>query len=100
MKKILSILLIAFMIVAMAMPAMVKADGQAGTTLNAYVTATAYWTRTFSWTIENPLTLTIGSFTRRVWNIDIHDYCDKGWEHGCILHKWHGICHEWRKCCY
>jgi hypothetical protein len=58
MKKILSILLIAFMIVAMAMPAMVKAPGppgqpgQAGTTLSAYVTATAYWTRTFSWTIE------------------------------------------------
>jgi len=52
MKKILSILLIAFMIVAMAMPAMVKADGQAGTTLSAVVTATAYWTRTFSWTIE------------------------------------------------
>jgi hypothetical protein len=52
MKKILSILLIAFMIVAMAMPAMVKADGQAGTTLKAGVTATAYWTRTFSWTID------------------------------------------------
>jgi hypothetical protein len=52
MKKILSILLIAFMIVAMAMPAMVKAPGQAGTTLSADVTATAYWTRTFSWTID------------------------------------------------
>jgi hypothetical protein len=33
-------------------PTMVKADGQAGTTLSADVTATAYWTRTFSWTIE------------------------------------------------
>jgi hypothetical protein len=31
---------------------MVKADGQAGTTLTVDVTATAYWTRTFSWTIE------------------------------------------------
>ena len=30
------------------MSAMVKADGQAGTTLSAEVTATAYWTRTFS----------------------------------------------------
>jgi len=27
-------------------------QGQAGTTLKANVTATAYWTRTFSWTIE------------------------------------------------
>jgi len=34
------------------MSAMVKADGQAGTTLSAEVTATAYWTRTFSWTID------------------------------------------------
>jgi protocatechuate 3,4-dioxygenase beta subunit/uncharacterized protein (DUF2141 family) len=39
-------------LLAMAMPGMVKADGEAGTTLSADVTATAYWTRTFNWTIE------------------------------------------------
>jgi hypothetical protein len=46
-------------LLAMAMPGMVKVpeqgqggQGEAGTTLSAYVTATACWTRTFSWTIQ------------------------------------------------
>jgi hypothetical protein len=78
MKKILSILLIAFMIVAMAMPAIVKADGQgqAGTTLSADVTATAYWTRTYSWTIEKSVdpdewTFYLGDFGTSTYTITV-----------------------------
>lgn len=34
----------------------ILSDGQAGTTLEASVTATAYWTRTFKWTIDKSVT--------------------------------------------
>jgi hypothetical protein len=52
---LLRMLLVAFAVSTIATPYMlvhVTADGRAGTTLSAYVTATAYWTRTYSWTIE------------------------------------------------
>ncbi|NHV99287.1 MAG: hypothetical protein HA496_06480 [Thaumarchaeota archaeon] len=59
---LLGILLTAFMVSTIATPKMLvhftvggtaeDGQGQAGTTLKANVTATAYWTRTFSWTIE------------------------------------------------
>jgi hypothetical protein len=59
---LLGILLTAFMVSTIATPKMLvhftvggtagDGGGKAGTTLSAYVTATACWTRTFSWTIE------------------------------------------------
>ncbi|MEM3577455.1 MAG: SdrD B-like domain-containing protein [Candidatus Bathyarchaeia archaeon] len=52
MKRIFTVLLMMSMIIAMAMPAVVHANGQAGTTLEARVTATAHWTITYGWTID------------------------------------------------
>jgi hypothetical protein len=60
---LLRILLVAFAASTIATPYMLvhvtagapsggRPGGRAGTTLSAYVTATAYWTRTYSWTIE------------------------------------------------
>jgi hypothetical protein len=52
---LLGILLTAFMVSTIATPKLARAtgqEGQAGTTLSAYVTATACWTHTFSWTIQ------------------------------------------------
>jgi hypothetical protein len=56
MKKMLCALLLGLMIAAIAMPITVYGSdrecNQSGTTLKAYVTATAHWTHTFSWTID------------------------------------------------
>jgi hypothetical protein len=59
MKKIASMLIVALMVLAMAMPAAVQA---VGTTLSATVSATGHWTRTFSWTIDK-------SVTPATWNL-------------------------------
>jgi hypothetical protein len=62
MKKqldLLRVLLVVFAVSTIATPYMLvlvtvgaPPVAQAGTTLSAYVTATAYWTRSYSWTIE------------------------------------------------
>ncbi|MEM0254285.1 MAG: hypothetical protein QXK78_07005 [Candidatus Bathyarchaeia archaeon] len=43
-------------LVIFPVPAIVHGDGQAGTTLSANVTATGYWTKTFTWTIDKSVT--------------------------------------------
>ncbi len=57
MKRTLAALLILLMIIATT-PTILRAigDGQAGTTLSASVTAKAYWTITYGWTIVKSVT--------------------------------------------